>query len=151
MISSTPESLKFCTFNCRGWKSSCDYVSNLLNTLDFCLIQEHWLFQGQFPSLNICQDFYSVSVSGMSGNELINYGGCSIFFRKSFAQSVSRLNSCSTRFCALMLNLHNTCSQQSVSILNINVYLPTDYGTIESTTTFRETIAELEGFLLTQT
>ena len=42
------------------------------------------------------------------------------------------------------------CSQQSASILIINVYLPTDYGTIESTTTFHETIAELEGFLLTQ-
>lgn len=83
MISNTPELLKFCTFNCRGWKSSCDYVSNLLNTLDFCLIQEHWLFQGQFSLLNISQDFHSVSVSGMSGNELISgrpYGGCSIFF-----------------------------------------------------------------------
>ena len=89
----------------------------------------------------------------MSGNELISdrpYGGCSIFFRKSFIQSVSHLNSCSTRFCALMLNLLNMCSQQSVSILIINVYLPTDYGTIESTTIFRKTIAELEGFLLTQ-
>ena len=41
-------------------------------------------------------------------------------------------------------------NRESVSILIINVYLPTDYGTIESTTTFRETIAELEGFLLTQ-
>ena len=69
---------------------------------------------------------------------------------RTTAQSVSRLNSCSTRFVHLKLNLLNMCSQQSVSILIINVYLPTDYGTIESTTTFHETIAELEGFLLTQ-
>lgn len=73
-----------------------------------------------------------------------------MFDHKSFSQSVSRLNSCSTRSCALMLNLFNTCSQQSVSFLIINVYLPSDYGTIESTTTFCESIAELEGFLLTQ-
>ena len=45
----------------------------------------------------------------------------------------------------------NCWTQQIVSILIVNVYLPTNYGSDESTTTFREAIAELEGFLLTQT
>ena len=44
----------------------------------------------------------------------------------------------------------NSFNQQIASILIDNVYLPTNYGLDESTTTFRETIAELEGFLLTQ-
>ena len=83
MSSNTSESFKFCTCNCRGWKSGCDYVNDLLKSCDFCLIQEHWLFQDQFSTLNVCNDVYSVSVSGMSGDELIlgrPYGGCMIFF-----------------------------------------------------------------------
>ena len=78
------------------------------------------------------------------------YGGCSIFFHKSFSHAISRLNSCSTRFCALLLELLNSFNQQTVSILIVNVYLPTDYSSVESVLTFQETIAELEGFLLTQ-
>jgi len=89
----------------------------------------------------------------MSGDELLfgrPYGGCTIFFRKSLSHSILRLKSCSTRFCALLLKLLNSSNQQIVTILLVNVYLPTNYGSDESTTTFRETIAELEGFLLTQ-
>ena len=154
MSSNTSKSLKFCTYNCHGWKSGCDYVNDLLKSCDFCLIQEHWLFQDQFSTMNICNDFHSVSVSGMSGDELIlgrPYGGCTIFFRKSFSHSISRLKSCSTRFCALLLKLLDSSNQQIVSILIVNVYLPTNYGSDESTTTFQETVAELEGLVLTQT
>ena len=50
----------------------------------------------------------------------------------------------------IALKLLNSSNQQIVSILLVNVYLPTNYGSDESTTTFRETIAELEGFLLSQ-
>ena len=142
-------SLKFCTYNCRGWKSGCDYVNDLLKSCDFCLIQEHWLFQDQFSTLNICSDFYSVSVSGMSGDELIlgrPYGGCTIFFRKSFSYSITRLKSCSTRFCALLLKLLNPSNQQIVSILIVNVYLPTNYGTDESTTTFEKLLMNWKDF-----
>ena len=90
----------------------------------------------------------------MSGDELIlgrPYCGCTIFSRKSFSHSISHLKSWSTRFCALLLKLLNSSSQQIISILIVNVYLPTNYSSDELTTTFRETIAELEGFLLTQT
>ena len=69
MNSNTSKSLKFCTYNFCGWKSGCDYVNDLSKSSDFCLIQEHWLFPDQFSMLNICNDFYSVSVSGMSGDE----------------------------------------------------------------------------------
>ena len=72
------------------------------------------------------------------------------FFRESLSHSILRLKSCSTRFCALLLKLLNSSNQQIVNILLVNVYLPTNYGSDESTTTFRETIAELEGFLLSQ-
>ena len=36
------------------------------------------------------------------------------------------------------------------SLLSPSSLLPTDYGTIDSTTAFRETVAKLKGFLLTQ-
>ena len=92
MTSSTSALLKLCTFNCRGWKSSCEYVNSLLKSCDFCLIQEHWLLEDQFSLLNICNEFDSVSVSGMAGEELISgrpYGGCSIFFRKALSRNFS--------------------------------------------------------------
>ena len=109
------------------------------------------LFQAQFSSLNICNDFYSVSVSGMSGDGSVDHMVVVRFFsRKSLSYSILRLKSCSTRFCALLLKLLNSSNQQIVTILLVNAYLPTNYGSDESTTTFRETIAELEGFLLTQ-
>ena len=76
------------------------------------------------------------------------YGGCTIFFRKCLSHSITCLNPCSTRFCALLLNIAYSTHRKSVIV--INVYLPTNYGSDGSTTTFRETIAELEDFLLTQ-
>ena len=48
----------------------------------------------------------------------------------------------------LILGTLNSSNQQIVSILIVNVYLPTNYGSDESTSAFRKTIAELEGFLL---
>ena len=115
------------------------------NTGYFKISSPHWI---------ICNDFCSVSVSRMSGDELIlgrPYGGCMIFFGKSFSHSISRLKSCWTHFCALLLKLLNSSHQRIVSILIVNVYLPTNYGSDESTSTFRETVAELEGFLLSLT
>ena len=48
----------------------------------------------------------------------------------------------------LILGTLNSSNQQIVSILIVNVYLLTNYGSDESTSAFRKTIAELEGFLL---
>ena len=56
---------RICTYNCRGWNSSKQYVSKLLELHDLCLIQEHWLLHDHLNSLNFLYDVLSVAVSGM--------------------------------------------------------------------------------------
>lgn len=46
-----------------------------------------------------------------------------------------------TRFCTIKLNSNNFVT------LVVCVYLPTNYATVESTNLYRETVAELSGFL----
>ena len=69
-------------------------------TLDFCFIQEHWLFDDHLNDVReICSDFLSVGVSGMNSDTLRcghPYGGCSILYRKS-------LSSCVLLFCNRIL------------------------------------------------
>ena len=76
--------LKCCTFNCRGWKNCKLSLQNCINSLDFCFIQEHWLFDDHLNDVReICSDFLSVGVSGMSSDTLRcgrPYGGCSILY-----------------------------------------------------------------------
>ena len=62
------DTIRFCSYNCRGWRSGSDYVAALC---DLCLIQD----------LNISPDFMSVGVSGIDDCELLSghpFGGCGI-------------------------------------------------------------------------
>ena len=100
--------------------------------------------------LDICDNFSSVSGSGMDNSELLTgrpYGGCGILFRKCFSSSVWRLKNCSKRFCGLMLTLPDPISNHTSNILLIYAYFPADYGTSHSHNDFLDTVAELEGFL----
>ena len=133
--------------NCRGWKSASDYVSNLLSACDICKLQEHWLFNEQLQSLNFNNDFSSVGVSGMTSTDFIAgrpFGGCGILYRKSLSQYITTHRSISKRFCSVTIN----SPQQS--ILLICVYLPTNYGTSQSSDQFLESLGELKGFIDTQ-
>ena len=76
-------STKCCTFNCRGWKNGKLSLQNYINSLDFCFIQEHWLFDDHFNDVREISDFLSVGVSGMNSDMLRcgrPYGGCSILY-----------------------------------------------------------------------
>jgi len=57
--------LRLVSFNCRGWNNGKSTVSDLLESHDICLIQEHWLFHDHLQELNFNPDFLSVGVSGM--------------------------------------------------------------------------------------
>ena len=50
-------SIRMTSFNCRGWKSSSNFVTSLMDDNDLLLIQEHWLLQDNLNSLNIRADF----------------------------------------------------------------------------------------------
>ena len=38
-------SLRCCTFNCRGWNSGYVTLKYIIDSLDICFIQEHWLLK----------------------------------------------------------------------------------------------------------
>ena len=93
----TANSITFCSYNCRCWRSGSQYVSSLLKSVDFLLVQEHWLLPELLGALDISDEFLSVSVSGMDNSELLvgrPYGGCGILFRKCYSSSVRRLKNC---------------------------------------------------------
>ena len=43
--------IRIISYNCRGWNSASNFVSNLMDDCDICLIQEHWLFKEQLISV----------------------------------------------------------------------------------------------------
>ena len=57
--------LRCCSFNCRGWNSGSLFLSNVVDSFDLLLIQEHWLQHSHLYKINdISSDFCSTSVSG---------------------------------------------------------------------------------------
>ena len=62
-------------------------------------------------------------------------------FGNLFLEFITRLQSNSTRFCALGIN-----SDSFVTLL-VCVYLPTNYGDLQSNDLYMETLAELKGFI----
>ena len=104
-------SFRCLSYNCRGWNSGCVDIND---SLDNCVIQEHWLLHDQLHILSFYhKEFSAVAVSGISSDEFLcgrPYGGCAILHRKSFSSN-------SKRFCGLKI----TCSS-GFSILLVNVY-----------------------------
>ena len=85
----------------------------------------------------------------MDSGELLTghpYGGCGILYRKLLSPFISRHN-CSNRFCAALPTSNPDSSQ---SIILVNVYLPTDYGTVVTNNAFLGCLGELDGFISTQ-
>ena len=115
--------LRCCTFNCRGWNSGYLTLSNYIDSLDICFIQEHWLIHDHLCRINeISSDFVSVGVSGIDSSCVLMgrpYGGCAILYRKLLSPFITPLDTCSDRFCAI--KLHDSCG---LSILMICVYMP---------------------------
>ena len=71
MTASLNSKIRIISYNCRGWKSASNFVFNLLNDCDICMIQEHWLFKEQLQSLNIGDEYSSTAVSGMVSTEFV--------------------------------------------------------------------------------
>ncbi len=112
--------------------------------VDLLLIQEHWLFTENLASLNINDDFTSFAVSGMDSGAIIRgrpFGGCGFLIRKSLLPFIKRINSNSKRFCAITITTH------CWTVLLLNVYMPTNYGTAHSHNTYLETLGELKGII----
>ena len=141
------ETIYVASYNCCGWNSSIPYVKMLLKDFDLLLIQEHWLFIENLSLLNINSDFSSFGISGMESTVFLTgrpYGGCGFLIRKNLLPFTGIITSVSKRFCALLLTIN------WVKTLVINVYLPTNYGNMDSEQLYRESLAELKGFVDSQ-
>ena len=121
--------IRIISYNCRGWKCTSNFIFNLLNDCEICLIQEHWLFKEQLQSLNISDEYSSTALSGMVSTEFVAgrpFVAVPYFIVSLSLNLLQLLTQSSKRFCAISL----TCS--SMSILLICVYLPTNYRSSQS-------------------
>ena len=111
MTSSLNSKIRIISYNCRGWKSASNFVFNLLNDCDICMIQEHWLFKEQLQSLNISDEFSSTAVSGMVSTEFVAgrpFGGLPYFIISlslNLLQLLSRFKKILCNFTYLLLNV----------------------------------------------
>ena len=124
------------TYNAQGFQSGSVSVKELLNDCDILCLQEHGLLNEHLNDLNICDDFTVVGVSEtfVRGRP---FGGCAIFFCKSF----SSLMSChvsSRRFCALHFTMPDC-----LTLLLVCIYLPFNNGLYSGHSEFQETLDEL--------
>ena len=74
--------LRCCSYNCCGWNNGVIFLKGILDSIDLCFLQEHWLITDQLPKINTISDaFLSVSVSGIDSFSLLAgrpFGGCAI-------------------------------------------------------------------------
>ena len=100
--------IRIISYNCRGWNSASNFVSNLMDDCDICLIQEHWLFKEQLQNLNISDEFSSIAVSGMVTSEFVAgrpYGGCAILSLSSVIKTIKTTCKILCNFTYLLLNV----------------------------------------------
>ena len=111
--------LRIISYNCRGWRSSSPYVSDLLSSCDSLLIL---VVSRKFNVLNISDQFISTAVIGMDSSNLLvglPFGGCAIMYRKSLLVSSPLLLTLYKRFYPVRL-----IDSNNSTILLINVYMP---------------------------
>jgi len=116
-------SLRFCSYNCRGFNSfKQSYLRSLLHECDFLFLQEHWLSVSQISSLNsISADHMAIGVCGFDNSDVLSgrpYGGCAIFWRKTVDAQITVVDTCSKRMCALRIR------SNFANLLLISVYMP---------------------------
>ena len=116
-------SLKFCSFNCKGFKyRNFDYIKKLFGSVDVILLQEHWLYEFESNKFHeILPDCQVISKSGMK-NDCVNigrpYGGVAILWKRSNSIKVESIATSSDRLCAAKIT--NNIS----SAIIFNVYMP---------------------------
>ena len=132
-MTSIIEIINVASYICHGWNSSTPYVKTLLEDFDLLLIQEHWLFTENLSLLNVNLIFHLLELVVWKAVFLTGrpYGGCVFLIRKSLLPFTGLITSASNRFCALLLTIN------WVKTLVINLYVPTNYGNMDSEQLYR--------------
>jgi exonuclease III len=114
---------KSVSWNCYGLKSSLYDITQLCQTYDLILLQEHWLRADELHMINsIHSDFIGQGVSAMNTEECIisgrPYGGVCVLWRKSLAKYISVQCFDDDRIIGCTVNIGG------MSMQFINVYMP---------------------------
>ena len=126
--------LSVISYNCDGFKTSSDYVKQLLNTYkpDFLFLQETWLLDNQINLLGDLNDNYLFSgVSGCEPDKMLKgrpYGGVAILWTNNIAQHIMPIHTHSKRITGckymcgneiiLFLTVYMPCDNQSITVIN---------------------------------
>ena len=144
---SVSDCLKVCSFNCRSIKNCYPVIADLCNVHDIVLIQEHWLRPDELTMLhNVHSDFHFHALSAMdlSNNILTGrpYGGTAILYRKSFADKMHVCYTDISRITAV------TVDTDVGPMLVANVYLPTNYGDLDSLELYVDCLSKLQALIV---
>ena len=116
------ESINILSYNLHGLNQGRPLLEDFFSagTIDFCLIQEHWLTPHNLGALNVInQDYGCISSSAMEdqlSNDILRgrpYGGVAIFYKNIFADKIKILYK-SSRVIILLFD----------DIVIVNVYFP---------------------------
>jgi len=134
--------LRMCTFNCRSVKSSILEDKKLCNRHDLVLLQEHRLLPHDLNTLNdIHPEFLSVGLSAVDTSKDIlvgrPYGGTAVLYKKSFAASITIVNTNDPRLCAIEILTSDG------PLLILSVYMPIYTGDNECVENYIDTCAKI--------
>ena len=139
--------LKVCSFNCRSVKNCQPVIAQLCSMHDVVLLQEHWLLPDELSMLhNIHPDFLSHGLSAvdLSAGILIGrpFGGTAILYRKSFTDKMHVCYTDTSRLTAVVIDT------DVGPVLLANVYMPTNYGDLESLELYVNCLAKLQALII---
>ena len=89
--------LKIASYNCKSFNGMLthSYCKDLINQVDFLLLQEHWLYEQNVHKFNEIDKAVNISIEGKSAMdpEIIRsgrpFGGCAILWSSSIECKVS--------------------------------------------------------------
>ena len=117
--------LSFASYNCNGLGAGrIDYINKLLCNHNFVILQEHWLYESGFNTLQ--SQLYNASVYAISGMDQSKLsegrpsGGCAIVWHSNSHVIIKPINTICKRICAA------TISTEDLTFLMLCVYMPCD-------------------------
>ena len=125
-------SLRISTFNCKHFKGTLtkNFCKELLDSSDFLLIQEHWLYEDSFHKFNEIDNNINICKNGKSAMDPSvlrvgrPHGGCIILWRDSINFNIHPIQTISNK-----LNCNKVVSSEGFDLLLFNVYMPPDNRT----------------------
>lgn len=113
------------SYNCKSAKRNAGGIARLCENSDIVLLQEHWLFPSDLPSLNnIHNDFVAYGISSIDPSQGLilgrPFGGVAVLWRNNLSPFVRPISFNDDRIVAL------ECCINGLKILLIGVYLPYD-------------------------